>query len=253
MTRTNRLLVIFNILLATILVLVLIQFAPSVANANSTTIVACANKKTGALRIAYKACSKKENNVTWGVTGPQGATGAAGPQGAAGANGATGATGAAGQDRSGYAVVKDANGNTVSGVIEIFGETRNFFRIVDGGIWYFSIETGLPLENDGDDPFLYKNSSCTGERIMGSPLQTGAPSYLYNLQKRFPVTELGGESKFYRLSSTTPVALSGYTHLVNYLGNCVAFAQDYNPTFGFNVTEITQLPSLPAPLTISAS
>lgn len=75
MTRTNRLLVIFNTLLATILVLVLIQFAPSVANANSTTIVACANKKTGALRIAYKACSKKENNVTWGVTGPQGATG----------------------------------------------------------------------------------------------------------------------------------------------------------------------------------
>lgn len=247
MTRTNRLLVIFNTLLATILVLVLIQFAPSVANANSTTIVACASKKTGALRIAYKACSKKENNVTWGVTGPQG------PAGATGAQGATGAAGAAGQDRSGYAVVKDANGNTVSGVVEIFGETRNFYRIVDGGIWYYSIETGLPVGLDGDDPFLFKNSSCSGERILGSTLQSGAPSYLYNLQKRFPVNELGGSVNFYRLNSTTPVALSGFTYMVNYLGNCVALGQDYNPTYGFNVTEVTQLPSLPAPLTISAS
>ena len=110
MSKNNRLLVVFNTLLATILVLVLIQFAPSVANANSTTIVACANKKTGALRIAYRACSKKENNVTWGVTGPQGATGATGPQGA---------SGPAGQDRSGYAVVKDDNGVLIPNVVDL--------------------------------------------------------------------------------------------------------------------------------------
>jgi hypothetical protein len=102
MTKTNRLLVIFNFLLATILVLVLIQFAPTVANANSKTIVACANKKTGDLRIAYKKCTKNENKVSWGktgakgATGPQGAPGPAGPAGATGPAGAPGATGPAG-------------------------------------------------------------------------------------------------------------------------------------------------------------
>lgn len=105
MTKTNRLLVIFNTLLATILVLVLVQFAPSIANADSTLIVACANKETGALRIAYKACNKKENNVTWGATGPQGATGATGPQGATGATGPMGNAGATGsQGASGLSV-----------------------------------------------------------------------------------------------------------------------------------------------------
>ena len=96
MIRTNRLLVVFNSLLATILVLVLVQFTPSVANADSKAIVACADKKTGALRIAYKACSKRENRVTWGVTGPQGATGSQGASGANGAQGIAGIQGAAG-------------------------------------------------------------------------------------------------------------------------------------------------------------
>lgn len=99
MTKTNRLLVIFNTLLATILVLVLVQFAPSVANAGSTTIVACADKKTGSLRIAYKKCTKSENTVSWGLSGPRGATGpagAAGLQGSSGSSGAVGPQGATG-------------------------------------------------------------------------------------------------------------------------------------------------------------
>jgi hypothetical protein len=65
-------------------------------------IHACANKKTGALRIAAK-CKKTERVVTWSVVGPQGLQGAQGAQGSPGAQGSQGvqgppgpATGAAG-------------------------------------------------------------------------------------------------------------------------------------------------------------
>lgn len=83
MTKTNRLLLIMNVLLALILVLVLIQFAPKPAFASTGEVTACANKKTGALRLATKACTKKEKQVSWSVAGPAGpagATGAAGTQ-----------------------------------------------------------------------------------------------------------------------------------------------------------------------------
>ena len=55
----------------------------------------CANKKTGALRLA-RICKKGENVVAWNVQGPAGAPGASGPQGPAGAQGAQGLKGPAG-------------------------------------------------------------------------------------------------------------------------------------------------------------
>ena len=90
MTKTNRLLLTMNVLLALILVLVLIQFAPRPAVAATRDITACANKKTGALRLATKACTKKETRVSWGATGPAGPAGPTGPTGARGANGLAG-------------------------------------------------------------------------------------------------------------------------------------------------------------------
>ena len=146
------------------MVLVLIQFAPSVANANSTTIVACANKKTGALRIAYKACSKKENNVTWGVTGPQGATGATG---ATGGTGPQGATGVAGQDRSGYAIVKDANGSRIQNVVDLNWKDGGPIVLKDGLLWGFYKTTGEPFAVRFGDPF-YLDSLCTGEFVLAT-------------------------------------------------------------------------------------
>lgn len=74
MNKTNRLLVIFNTLLTTTLVFFGAQMVPSTANAESTTIVACADKSSGALRIAYRSCTTKENNVAWGTTASQSAT-----------------------------------------------------------------------------------------------------------------------------------------------------------------------------------
>ena len=78
MTKTNRLLLIMNTLLALILVLVIVQFATPNANAASSTIAACANKKTGVLRLAKPACTSSETKVAWGIEGPAGAQGPAG-------------------------------------------------------------------------------------------------------------------------------------------------------------------------------
>lgn len=153
MTRTNRLLVIFNTLLATILVLVLIQFAPSVANAGATTIVACADKKTGALRMAYKSCSKKENKVTWGAIGPKGATGARGPAGSS--------------DSAIGGVVRDATGKIVEDVLSVdlddgVGGSALVFR--EGALWGLDMLSGeiFPL---GSAPNWFYTSDCTGEKV----------------------------------------------------------------------------------------
>lgn len=79
------------------------------ASGESETVVACANKKTGVLRLANSGkCRKTEKRVVLtsnqpmnitglqGVAGPTGETGAAGPQGPAGEAGATGPQGPAG-------------------------------------------------------------------------------------------------------------------------------------------------------------
>jgi hypothetical protein len=71
------------------------------ATSSSPIIRACANRRTGALRLARK-CHRNERHVSWNQTGPQGrqgprgSTGARGTTGARGATGVTGATGASG-------------------------------------------------------------------------------------------------------------------------------------------------------------
>ena len=66
------------------------------ATSNNPVIRACANKKTGALRLASK-CRRSERSVSWSQRGPEGprgtgavgAIGASGPQGAQGNPGPT--------------------------------------------------------------------------------------------------------------------------------------------------------------------
>jgi hypothetical protein len=58
----------------------------------SSDIHACANKHTGALRLASK-CARSERAVTWAIQGPTGPKGATGTTGATGATGATGPQG----------------------------------------------------------------------------------------------------------------------------------------------------------------
>jgi hypothetical protein len=238
MTRTNRLLVIFNTLLATILVLVLIQFAPSVANANSTTIVACANKKTGALRIAYKACSKKENNVTWGVTGPQGATGATGPQGA------TGATGAAGQDRSGYAIVKNANGTRIENVVDLNWKDGGPIVLKDGLLWGFYKTTGEPfavrqsfksyVDSLCDEGFVFSTGPTIDVTLTGQD----TVAFFNNLGVM--------ESDFYTIDDSQSPAGLNQVYVVEEDGDCVPLG--LSPAHWYYVSPVTPPVLLPAPL-----
>jgi acyl-coenzyme A thioesterase PaaI-like protein len=70
------------------------------ATSSSPVIRACANKKTGALRLAGK-CHRNERHVSWNQIGPKGSTGArgaAGPRGLTGATGASGGTGTQGKE-----------------------------------------------------------------------------------------------------------------------------------------------------------
>jgi hypothetical protein len=73
-----------------------IVVAPASAASGGSDLKACANKKTGALRLvlsAKKTCNKHERRVSLSSVGPAGPTGPAGPQGAAGAQGPIGPQG----------------------------------------------------------------------------------------------------------------------------------------------------------------
>ena len=66
----------------------------------TTTITACANTKSGAVRVvsAKTKCSSKETRLTWNTQGPAGRDGATGPAGADGAPGEDGSPGLDGKD-----------------------------------------------------------------------------------------------------------------------------------------------------------
>lgn len=65
------------------------------AASSSPVIHACANKRTGALRVSSR-CRRNERRLSWNQFGPQGARGVRGATGSRGAAGAAGATGAKG-------------------------------------------------------------------------------------------------------------------------------------------------------------
>jgi Collagen triple helix repeat (20 copies) len=82
--------------IATVLVAIVAALAVGhYAAAATSTLRGCANKRTGALRLAA-SCHRNERAVSWNIQGTPGATGPAGPTGPAGAIGATGARGATG-------------------------------------------------------------------------------------------------------------------------------------------------------------
>jgi hypothetical protein len=69
-------------------------------------IHACANKKSGALRLAGKCNKKHERSVSWSATGPQGSRGASGAKGTNGTNGTNGTKGTNGTNGATKVVVR---------------------------------------------------------------------------------------------------------------------------------------------------
>lgn len=70
----------------------------AVAGSSSSSVIrACANKRTGTLRLANK-CRKGERSLSWSQTGPPGARGLAGANGINGATGPQGTEGLQGKE-----------------------------------------------------------------------------------------------------------------------------------------------------------
>ena len=85
----SRMFAIFSLgALAATISLGAVQFA---AASGGSTITACANKSTGAMRLLAKgSCKKTERKVVWNQEGIQGQTGAQGIPGTPGVNGVNG-------------------------------------------------------------------------------------------------------------------------------------------------------------------
>jgi hypothetical protein len=127
------------------------------ASSNST-IKACANKKTGAMRyIAKGKCKKTEKSLSWNQMGPQGiagtsgAKGDTGARGDAGTKGDTGTSGANGQNL--YAV--DSTGQEI-GVVT-FANRHTVTVLIDGGVF----ELATNLYQMGDVVTFFRDSACT--------------------------------------------------------------------------------------------
>lgn len=73
--------------LAAVAIVAIASVAIAAQGGGSKSVVLCAAKKGGDLRLASKGrCAKGERKLTISKQGPRGATGAAGPQGAAGSD-----------------------------------------------------------------------------------------------------------------------------------------------------------------------
>ena len=70
-----------------------------VSAANDSVLTACANKKTGVMRLLTKgSCSKSESKISWNIQGLSGTQGLQGPRGANGLDGPMGSTGPSASD-----------------------------------------------------------------------------------------------------------------------------------------------------------
>lgn len=77
--------------LGSVVTVVALLAGASGASAQTSTINACANQKTGVLRLlnAGQTCNKGETAVSWNQQGPMGVVGPQGPQGPEGPAGPT--------------------------------------------------------------------------------------------------------------------------------------------------------------------
>ena len=229
MSKTNRLLTITNVLLALILMLVLIQFSPTVANANSTSIVACANKKSGALRMAYKKCKKSENKVSWGIQGTAGATGPQGP---------------AGLDRSGYPVFKDSTGATINNIVTV-GNDGSIYKIVDGLMWGFYALTGSPF-GPSQVTKSFTSATCNGSYVFPLAGDTNNSISASSIIEIVDPATNSPISEFYKAQSLVAVASDLYFE--EYDGDCSRFT---NATHYLPLTRTTPPAPIPGPFSIS--
>lgn len=158
----------------------------------ATSYKACANKKTGEMRLVVKGkkCKKGEKKLKWntkgpaGATGPQGLPGQQGPQGAQGAAGVTGPPGA-------YEAY-DQTGKKIGPLVGLFGGVYPMVRMPGGALLLWSNAPADPNALSLAPPALfYKEASCAGDAygvypgaylfdmgiVIGAPAAPGKPVY----------------------------------------------------------------------------
>ena len=135
------------------------------ATASGPVIRACADKKSGALRLAAK-CSRGERSVSWNKVGPKGAAGAAGAAGAQGAPGPAGSAGAAGPQGPGgtaraYATMRPDECFGANGECSIYNvKSVASIRRIAAGTYCVAPAAGLSLE--GVTPALTTDAYNSG-------------------------------------------------------------------------------------------
>lgn len=124
------------------------------ANASGgSTITACANKSTGALRLLSKgSCKKTERKVAWNQQGVQGVQGPQGVQGMPGVNSS------ATSESAGQGSVYDAAGTYIGQLVDVSdGSWYDEYKISRDGVYFH-------LGSDGGiySQVFFNGSNCTG-------------------------------------------------------------------------------------------
>lgn len=180
----------------------------------ATSYKACANKKTGEMRLVVKGkkCKKGEKKLKWntkgptGATGPQGVPGQQGPQGAAGVTGPPGA----------YDTF-DQTGKKIGPLVGIFSGVYPMVRMPGGAILMWSNNPTDPNALSLPTPALFfRQASCTGD---GYGIYPG--SYPFDMGIVIAAPAAPGKP-VYRLTPGTPQAFTSVSVLT--AAGCVAAA-----------------------------
>jgi hypothetical protein len=167
----------------------------------ASTYKACANKKTGEMRLVVKGkkCKKNEKKLKWNVKGPAGGTGATGPQGPAGVRGPAGAYNAL-----------DQTGKVLGQFVGLYSGVYPMVRMPGGALLIWNNNPGDPnAVTTGSPQVFFRQAACAGDAygiyspgfafdvgiVIGSPATPG--SAVYRLQPGIP-------QAFTALSTLTP-------------------------------------------------
>ena len=158
----------------------------------ATSYKACANKKTGEMRLVLKGkkCKKGEKKLKWnskgptGAPGPQGLPGQQGPQGPQGAAGVTGPPGA-------YDAF-DQTGKKIGPLAGLYAGVYPMIRMPGGAILLWNNNPADPNALAIAAPTLFfKQAGCAGDAygsfpiaypfdmgiVIGTPAAPGKPVY----------------------------------------------------------------------------
>ena len=169
----SRMFAIFSLgALAATISLGAVQFA---AASGGSTITACANKSTGAMRLLAKgSCKKTERKVVWNQEGIQGQTGAQGIPGTPGVIGVNGVNGASTSQGSTDGNVYDSSGKYIGQLVDVNdGAWYDEYKIAHDGVYFH-------LGSDGGvyGQIYFDGANCTGTPFVFGSLNRQWPRQL---------------------------------------------------------------------------